>query len=93
MTEYEGYSIRPGWGIFRGGAVPGERSAKSRPGLCGHRPGRLYMKKRGAYTQRQAVSRATFIMSWKVSCRSWAERASPVKMWSETVSRARAFLW
>ena len=33
----------------------------------------------------QAVSRAISIISWKESCRSRAERASPVKMWSEMV--------
>ena len=39
----------------------------------------------------QAVSRAISIISWKESCRSWALRASPVKMWSEMVRMARAF--
>ena len=38
----------------------------------------------------QAVSRAISIISWKESCRSWAERDSPVKMWSEMVSRDSA---
>ena len=40
----------------------------------------------------QAVSRAISIISWKESCRSWAERASPVKMWSEMVRMERARL-
>lgn len=40
----------------------------------------------------QAASRAISIISWKESCRSWAERASPVKMWSEMVRMESACL-
>ena len=41
----------------------------------------------------RAVSRATSIISVKLFCRSSALRASPVKIWSEMVSRLRARLW